>query len=152
MLKELEIVRLAKDLPASGLEKGARGTVVHRYRSGKAFEVEFLDSEGETIAVETLTPAEIAPLKAKAAALTKVRGRTFLPKRNVRIVYKRGDGKWVNVRSGATKPASVHSTQSEAEAAAREMLRNSGGGSLTLKGRDGHFRTNYSVHGRNSDS
>lgn len=59
MIQELDTVLLTHDLPESGLSKGARGAVVHCYSDGKAFEVEFVNADGSTIAVETLTSADI---------------------------------------------------------------------------------------------
>lgn len=55
-----------------------------------------------------------------------------------RIVYRRDDGQWANKRNDADKASSVHKTQGEANQAAREMLRNQGGGELTTQG----------IHGR----
>lgn len=51
-----------------------------------------------------------------------------------RFVYRRDDGQWVNKRTDADKASSVHDTQAEANQAAREMLRNQGGGELTTQG------------------
>lgn len=54
-MKELDVVRLTsefKDLPA-----GTEGTIVLEY-DGAYFEVEFVDSNGDTIDVFT-TPAEV---------------------------------------------------------------------------------------------
>jgi len=56
-----------------------------------------------------------------------------------RIVFRREDGQWVNERIGAERASSLHTTQSEAWDAAREMLQHEGGGELTVKGRDGKF-------------
>jgi hypothetical protein len=53
-----------------------------------------------------------------------------------RTVFKR-DGEWVNKRADAGKASSVHSTQGEANKAAKEMLKNQGGGELTTMGREG---------------
>jgi hypothetical protein len=52
-----------------------------------------------------------------------------------RTVYRRKDGNWVNQRNDADKASSVHETQKEANDAARQMLRNQGGGELTTMGR-----------------
>lgn len=52
-----------------------------------------------------------------------------------RTVFQRPDGSWVNKRNDADKASSVHDTQAAANAAAREMLRNQGGGELTTMGR-----------------
>ena len=54
MIREHDSVALTRDLPAEGLVKGDVGTVVHVYEGGAAYEVEFMNYEGETIAVTTL--------------------------------------------------------------------------------------------------
>ena len=51
---ELDIVILQKDLPAQHLRAGDLGTVVHVYPQGDLYEVEFLRSDGQTVAVVTL--------------------------------------------------------------------------------------------------
>jgi Uncharacterized protein conserved in bacteria (DUF2188) len=55
-----------------------------------------------------------------------------------RSVYQRPDGQWVNKRNDADRAGSLHPTQGDAWDAAREMLRNEGGGELTVMG----------IHGR----
>jgi hypothetical protein len=62
-----------------------------------------------------------------------------------RTVYRRGDGQWANKRNDTDRASSVHPTQAEAETAAREMLRNQGGGELTTKGRDGRIRSKDTI-------
>lgn len=62
-----------------------------------------------------------------------------------RMVYRRDDGTWANKRNGASKASSVHDTQKEAEAAARAMLTNQGGGELTTKGVDGRIRSKDTI-------
>ncbi len=57
-MKELDVVRLTKEF--EGLPIGTEGTIVCEY-DGKAFEVEFFDSEGDTIDVFT-TPIEVIEL------------------------------------------------------------------------------------------
>lgn len=59
MINELDTVVLSHDLEEYGLQQGDIGAVVHVYKNGKAFEVEFVTGEGETIALLTLTPADI---------------------------------------------------------------------------------------------
>ena len=54
MIKEHERVVLLKDVPEEGLKAGDVGTVVHVYRQGEAFEVEFMTLDGRTVAVVTL--------------------------------------------------------------------------------------------------
>lgn len=62
-----------------------------------------------------------------------------------RTVSRRRDGAWQNKRQDADKASSLHETQAEAEAAAREMLRNQGGGELITMGRDGKIRSKDSI-------
>jgi hypothetical protein len=55
-VRELDVVTLAADLPADGLHAGDTGTVVHVFHKPyTAYEVEFTDSDGRTIAMVTLT-------------------------------------------------------------------------------------------------
>ncbi len=62
-----------------------------------------------------------------------------------RMVYRRTDGSWANKRSDADRASSVHGTQREAEEAARDMLKNQGGGELTTKGIDGQIRSKDTI-------
>lgn len=62
-----------------------------------------------------------------------------------RMVYKRDDGAWVNKRNDSERPSTIHNTQKEAEQAAREMLRNQGGGELITKGVDGKIRSKDTI-------
>ena len=62
-----------------------------------------------------------------------------------RVVTKRPDGKWANQRNDADRASSVHETQREAFGAARENLRNQGGGEVTVQGRDGQFRAKDTI-------
>ena len=62
-----------------------------------------------------------------------------------RTIYRREDGQWVNKRNDTDKASSVHNTQKEAEQAAKEMLKNQGGGELTIKGLDGLFRSKDTI-------
>ena len=58
-MKEHERVVLKAPVPAEGLEAGDVGTVVHVYRDGEAYEVEFLTLDGRTAAVVTLEAAQV---------------------------------------------------------------------------------------------
>ena len=62
MIRELDTVVLTRDVSEHGLKKGDIGAVVHRYSDQGAFEVEFVAAEGKTIAVLTLTEADIRPM------------------------------------------------------------------------------------------
>jgi hypothetical protein len=70
-LNELDAVALREDLPAHGLVAGDVGTVVCVHQGGAGYEVEFLDADGRTLAVETLRAHQVAPS----------RGRQILPVR-----------------------------------------------------------------------
>ena len=61
-MKEHERIVLKTPMPAEGLEAGDVGTVVHVYRDGKAYEVEFLTLDGRTAAVVTLEAAQVRPV------------------------------------------------------------------------------------------
>lgn len=56
-----------------------------------------------------------------------------------RTVYRRKDGLWANKRDDADRASSLHETQTEANRAAAEMLRNQGGGERTAMGRGGRI-------------
>lgn len=62
-----------------------------------------------------------------------------------RTVYRNADGDWINKRNDAGRASSVHNTQDAAERAAREMLRNQGGGELTTIGRDRLIRSKDTI-------
>lgn len=49
-----DVVELLVDLPAHNLRAGAQGVIVHQYREG-AYEVEFSNEHGETVALCVLT-------------------------------------------------------------------------------------------------
>lgn len=61
-MKELDTVVLTRDIGEHGLKRGDIGAVVHCYPDGAAFEVEFVTAEGKTVAVLTLSPADIRPM------------------------------------------------------------------------------------------
>jgi len=59
-LRENDGVVLRDDLPGIGLRRGAIGTIVHVFtRPRLAFEVEFCDRDGRTLAQVPLTPEQI---------------------------------------------------------------------------------------------
>jgi hypothetical protein len=64
MIAELDTVALTRDAEEHGLVAGDVGAVVHVYAAAHAFEVEFVRTDGRTIAVLTLTAEDIRPLKA----------------------------------------------------------------------------------------
>ena len=62
MIREHDLVVLGAAVPVEGLVAGDVGTVVHLYRDGQAFEVEFTTLEGKTAAVITLEASQIRPV------------------------------------------------------------------------------------------
>ncbi len=62
MIKEHDRVVLAANVPSEGLVAGDVGTVVHIYRDGQAYEVEFTTLEGKTAAVVTLEASQVRPV------------------------------------------------------------------------------------------
>jgi len=62
MIKEHERVVLTAPVPAEQLEAGDVGTVVHVYRDGLAYEVEFTTLDGKTAAVVTLEASQVRPV------------------------------------------------------------------------------------------
>lgn len=64
MLAEHSLVVLNRETTDHGLHSGDVGTVVGVYGNGKAYEVEFVDGDGSTIALLTLDPTAIRPIQA----------------------------------------------------------------------------------------
>jgi hypothetical protein len=64
-IKEHERVVLKSAVPTEGLEAGDVGTVVHVYRDGEAYEVEFVTLDGQTAAVVTLDSTQVRPVNSR---------------------------------------------------------------------------------------
>jgi hypothetical protein len=62
MINEHECVVLTEDVYGEDLKAGDVGTVVHIHKGGAAYEVEFMTLAGKTIAVTTLSAAQVRPL------------------------------------------------------------------------------------------
>ena len=62
MIHELDTVVLTHDIEEQGLKQGDVGAVIHCYKDGTGFEVEFVTAEGKTVGVLTLTQADIRPM------------------------------------------------------------------------------------------
>ena len=62
MIRELDSIALAVDLPEHGLAAGDVGAVVHVYESGKNFMVEFTTFDGKTVAIAKVSADQIRPL------------------------------------------------------------------------------------------
>ena len=75
MIKEHGRIVLTEAVPSVGLEAGDVGTVVHLYRDGNAYEVEFTTLEGNTAAVVTVEASQVREVSkgeithARAAAI-----------------------------------------------------------------------------------
>ncbi len=67
-----------------------------------------------------------------------------MSKSNDRTVYQRGN-EWVNKANGNHSASSVHTTQQAAINSARNMLHNSGGGELTIKGKNQLIRQKNTI-------
>lgn len=61
---------LLEDLPTHGLVAGDVGTVVFVHREGQGYEVEFMDADGRTLAVETLHAPQVAPVRGRQKSCT----------------------------------------------------------------------------------
>jgi hypothetical protein len=62
MIKEHERVVLKTPVPSEDLQAGDVGTVVHVYKDGLAYEVEFTTLDGKTAAVATVEAGQIRPV------------------------------------------------------------------------------------------
>ena len=62
MINEHDCIVLTEDLPSESLKTGDIGTVVHIHQDGAAYEVEFMTLAGETVAVATLSAAQVRSL------------------------------------------------------------------------------------------
>jgi hypothetical protein len=76
MLNEHERIVLLQAIPKEGLEEGDVGSIVHIYKDGQAYEVEFIALDGHTRAVATVEAEDIRPVSrhdmTHARTLTKV--------------------------------------------------------------------------------
>lgn len=73
------------------------------------------------------------------------KGLSAMSKPVDRTVYRRDGDEWVNKRNDSNRATSVHPTQREALAAAKQNLVNQGGGELITKGRDGRIRSKDTI-------
>ena len=65
MMNEIRMfdkVALTDDLNSIALRRGMVGSVVEIYNNGEAYEVEFIDREGKTYAVETIEATKLLKL------------------------------------------------------------------------------------------
>ncbi len=61
-MNELDCIVLTTDIPENGLKAGDIGTIVMVHKAGQGFEVEFVTLDGETLAVVSLSAAQIRPI------------------------------------------------------------------------------------------
>jgi hypothetical protein len=64
--------------------------------------------------------------------------------KNDRYVVKHPEG-WAVKGPGADRASSVHHTQAQAEAVAKQIVHNAGGGEVRVQGRDGKWRDSDTV-------
>lgn len=62
-----------------------------------------------------------------------------------RVVYKERNGGWINKIEYADGPSSVHYTQLAAIVSAKVMLREEGGGTLIVRGRNGSIKDRIEI-------
>ena len=62
MLEEHDRVVLTDDVADPALKAGDVGAIVHVHRDGKAFEVEFLTLDGDTVALATVSSSQVRPV------------------------------------------------------------------------------------------
>jgi len=64
MIAEHSLVVLDCEPANKSLNRGDVGTVVHIYEGGRAYEVEFVDGSGHTVALITVTADDVRPIAA----------------------------------------------------------------------------------------
>ena len=62
MWKEHDVVTVTVDVPAEGLSAGDVGAIVHCYPGQNAYEVDFLDAQGRSKGVATLSDSQLLRL------------------------------------------------------------------------------------------
>ena len=67
MMREMDTVVLATNLPDHGLRAGDLGTVVLVHKHS-GYEVEFMTLDGETVAVVSLSPDQVRPIGRREVA------------------------------------------------------------------------------------
>ena len=67
--KQYETVALLEDIPEKNLWRGQVGVIVEIYGDAEAFELEFIDDNGHTYALETIYADKLIPLSHKSREL-----------------------------------------------------------------------------------
>ncbi len=68
-----------------------------------------------------------------------------MARKNRRHVTPRPDGTWAVQAPGSKRASSVHRTQKEAEAVAKDLVRKADGGEVRIHGLDGKIRDSDTV-------
>lgn len=76
---------------------------------------------------------------------TKPQEVVVAPKKNTRIVQRRPDKQWEVLDPQASRASAVTRTQAEADARAKQILLNDGGGERVTKGVDGRIRSKDTI-------
>jgi hypothetical protein len=63
MIAEHSLVVLDEEPEHEKLNRGDVGTVVHVYKGGAAYEVEFVDGGGSTVALITVDASDVRPIE-----------------------------------------------------------------------------------------
>ena len=63
-----QVVELTEDIPEENVTRGMRGAVVLVFTDPEAYEIEFVDEAGDTLAELALTPDQIRAVVLKKAA------------------------------------------------------------------------------------
>jgi hypothetical protein len=65
MFREHDQIILTADIPAKGLKSGDVGTIALAHETGDGYEVEFVNLDGDAIAIISLTSKEMRPTSKK---------------------------------------------------------------------------------------
>jgi hypothetical protein len=74
MIRELDTVVLADDLPEYGLKRGDIGAVVLVHPESRGYEVEFVALDGETVALLTLLSTQVRAVSRREIAHARTVG------------------------------------------------------------------------------
>ena len=74
MFKEHDLLVLTADISEKGLQAGDVGTIVHIHPEGKAFVVEFMALDGDTLAIATVLPSQARPVTGQDITHARVVG------------------------------------------------------------------------------
>ena len=64
MITEHSLVVLDREPPHERLDRDDVGTIIHIYDGGRAYEVEFVDGSGRTVALVTVDAEDVRPIAA----------------------------------------------------------------------------------------